>query len=234
MQRFFAGYFLLLVLVLIFSIQCSVAEEYREQKTISIGKDLRLLTEWRAKAYTGEHVAESMLPVKLCFTPLDETFEQQCESFQEFNVFVDLKVVEFARGAIGSQKGVLFLTNSWGMGGGATSISLWIYGGGKFINLLPGDTYVPALGTFQLFPSLQGKSILVIASPASYLSGDLDDPEKETLWSPHKYKMKILTYTPGRRYITTNVIETKRKYDPELDIDRVIAAEMEAIKRAVR
>jgi hypothetical protein len=147
---------------------------------------------------------------------------------------VDLKVVEFAKGAIGSQKGVLFLANSWGMGGGPTKISLWIYSGGKFINLLPGDAYVPALGTFQFFPSLRGKSLLVIASPASYLSGDVVDPERETLWSPHKYKIKIFTYTAGQQYLPTNIIETKRKYDPELDIYRVIAAEMEAIKRAVK
>jgi hypothetical protein len=234
MQRVFAGYFLVVVLILSFSLQCSAAEEYREHKTISIGKDLGLRAEWRATAYTGVHDAASMLPVKLCFSSLYETLEQQCESFQEFDVFVDLKVVEFSKGAIRPLKGVLFLTNSWGMGGGPTSISLWIYSGGKFINLLPGDTYVPALGTFQFFPRLHGKSLLVIASPASYLSGDIDDPESETLWRPHKYKIKIFTYKASRHYVTTKIIETKNKYDPELDIDKIIAAEMDAINEAVK
>jgi len=85
----------------------------------------------------------------------------------------------------------------------------------------------------KFIPSFRNNSILLVASPATYISGDIDDPKRETLWSPHIFKITMYRYSKGKGYILIKSFNTKIKYDPEVDFERIIEDEMTNIFNAL-
>ena len=143
-----------------------------------------------------------------------------------------LEVIQF-RDKEEPTKGVLLLTNTYGIGGGPEYMSLWVYDKSqkRFRNILPSGTYVPALGTFRFFPSLRNKNVLIIARPERLVdfSANLDDPNRETIWDLHYYILYIYRHVPNKGFLMTGWFKTKRKYDPENDIGRLIDLELKRV-----
>ena len=232
--------YILLWSVIIFGLLCgfaadrSLAADYKTVKTIYIGQNMSLPSEWRVVAYE-ENAGKKypVLPVKLCFLKQNSELPKQCETPNTSEIFFSLQTIKFQEQKQ-PQKGVLLETNSYAIGGGPHYLSLWVFDNGKqkFMNILPSNTYVGALGTYRFFPSLQNKSVLIIADPVRLLdyNADIDDSNRETIWSPHQYIIYIYKYVQGRGFVMTKSFKTAKKYDPEAEIDQIIHLEIKRIK----
>jgi hypothetical protein len=134
--------------------------------------------------------------------------------------------------------GVLLRSNSYAMGGGPTYMSLWVYDAANhwFRNILPAELYVPAIGMRKFFPSLQGKSVLIVAGPVRLIdfNASLDDPDREMIWSPHRYIVDIYRYVSNHGFSKVASFKTTRKYDPEVDKETLIHSEMKKIKALLK
>ena len=161
---------------------------------------------------------------------------QQCELAVGVEV-IDLEAVRF-RNMGEPSSGVLFWTNTYAMGGGPLYVSLWVYDRDikRFRNILPAGMYVRALGTHKFFPSLQNKSVLIVAGPSRLVdfNAPLDDPDRETIWSPHYYILDIYRYHPNLGFTKIGSYETKKKYDPEEDHNTLIDSELPRIRALLR
>ena len=226
---------------LIVSITCTicdaVAADYKVIKTISVSKDVGSTVAWQVEASQEDASKEyPQLPAKICFLNAS-ALPQQCELAGGVEVIGDLEVIHFQDKEEPSS-GVLLKTNTYAIGGGPTFMSLWLYDKAvqRFRNILPAKMRVPALGAYKFFPSLQGKIVLIIAYPTRLIDYDaaIDDPKRETIWSPHHYVVDIYRYASDKGFFKTRSFKTTRKYDPEDDERTLIDSEMETIKRLLK
>lgn len=228
-----------MVLLTFGDVAYSVTGTYGVLETVTLENGMDQTRPWRVVAYgdTSGEKYEPDLPVKICFFSSDTDTPHQCETENSFGIFIGLKIVKFC-GKEDPCRGVLLITNSYAMGGGPYSYTLWGYDKilKKFKNLLSFSMQFGPQGTYKFFPSLHGKSILVTASPVRLIdsSADIDDPDRETIWSPHQYRLGIRSYSQEGGFISEGSFETKRKYDPEGDLDNVIDSEIERIKEFIK
>lgn len=231
------GLIIPVVLLWAFSPPDSAAADYKMIKTISAGKDIGSTITWQITASQEDTGKRNypQVPAKICFSNTSKVV--QCELAGGVEVINDLEVVRF-RDNEEPSSGVLLMTNTYAIGGGPLYLSLWVYDQDKerFRNILPAEMHVPALGMYKFFPSLQKKGILIVAGSARLLDLDaaLDDPDRETIWSPHYYIIDIYQYQPDRGFSKTRSFKTKKRYDPEGDAERLIDSELTRIKALLR
>jgi hypothetical protein len=213
------------------------AADYKTIETITVGRNVGSTATWHVTA-SQEDASKNypQLPAKICFSNASK-LTQQCELAGGVEVIGDLEVIRF-RDKEEPSSGILLRTNVYAIGGGPTYLSLWVYDGTRdgFKNILPSEFYVRALGTHKFFPSLQGKSVLIVAGPARLIdfNAPLDDPDRETIWSPHHYVVDIYRYASNKGFFKTRSFKTTRKYDPEDDERTLIDSEMKTIKRLLK
>jgi hypothetical protein len=211
------------------------AADYKTIKTITVGGNVGSTATWRVTA-SQEDAGKNypQLPAKICFSNASK-LTQQCELAGGVEVIGDLEVIHFQDKEKPSS-GVLLKSNTYAIGGGPTFISLWVYDKAvqRFRNILPAKMRVPALGAYKFFPSLQGKIVLIITYPTRLIDYEaaIDDPNRETIWSPHHYVVDIYRYASDKGFFKTRSFKTTRKYDPE--DDERIDSEMETIKRLLK
>jgi len=215
----------------------AAATDYKTIKTISVGKNVGSTVTWQVTA-SQEDAGKNypQLPAKICFSNASMS-TQQCELAGGVEVIGDLEVIHFQDKEEPSS-GVLLKTNTYAIGGGPTFMSLWVYdkAAQRFRNILPAKMRVPALGAYKFFPSLQGKIVLIITYPARLIDYDaaIDDPNRETIWSPHHYVVDIYRYASDKGFSKTRSFKTTRKYDPEDEERTLIDCEMKTIKRLLK
>ena len=227
---------LFVLLTILFAIQgsTSIAAEYKTITTLTADKSIGSSFTWQIIA-SQEDAGEglSKLPVKICFSN-DSKASQQCE-FAEGHTVSNLELLRFSEKAE-SSSGILFLANTYGMGGGSDYMSLWVYDKNteRFKNILPFKLCVKALGVYQFFPSLDNKCVLVIADPETLLEPDakVDDPDYEGIWSPHRYIFSIYQYSLDKGFVKAGSFTTKQKHNPE--DENLIDSELKGVKALLK
>jgi hypothetical protein len=219
----------------------SESGQYSVTKTITFKNGADNSRPWRVVAYEGrgDEQSEPDVPIKLCFFPAGSDTPSQCEKDRAKGgiFFIGLEATTFCKGGEACN-GVLLTTNTYAIGGGPFYHTLWVYEKKlrRFKALLSLRVPFGPQSTYKFFPDLHGKSILVTACPGRLLDyeADIDDPERETIWSPHRYRMNVYQYSSRTGFIRKGSFETKRKYDPENDLDKVIDSEMKRIQAVVK
>jgi hypothetical protein len=213
------------------------AAEYTTMETISVGKNIGSSLIWQVA--TSEQKAVKgypNLPARICFLN-GSTSIRQCELGEGVSVISNLEVLRF-REKGEPAAGILFKTNTYAMGGGPIYMSLWLFNNksNHFINILPEHFHVRALGVYRFFSSLEGQSILIVANPTRLVDFDarVEDPKRETIWSPHYYEIEIYRWESGRGFIKAKSYKTARKYDPEGDESTLIDSEMKRIAKQLK
>jgi hypothetical protein len=209
----------------------SLAGEYKTIQTLTVDKAVGSSATWRIEGsqdYSGE--GSSKLPAKICFSNTSGT-DQQCEPVEGF-VVSNMEILAFGDKA--EPSGVLFLANTTGPGGGPDHMSLWVFDANakRFKNILPAKLCVKALGMYQFFPSLDNKSILIIADPETLQEPDSKTSDDESMWNPHYYVFSIFRYLPEKGFVSAGSFKTKEKHSPE--DEKLIDSEMENVKKLVK
>jgi hypothetical protein len=211
----------------------SPAAEYKTTTTLTADKAIGSPITWKVAASqedAGEGLAK--LPARLCFS-CDSRTDQQCE-LAEGQTVSNLEVLPFTDKT--EPSGILFLANRNGLGGGPDYMGLWVYdkASQRFKNILPDKVCVKALGVYTFFPSLNNKSVLVIADPETLVEPDAktDDPNYAGIWSPHLYLFSVYTYSKDKGFVQAGSFKTKEKHSPE--DENLIDSEMENIKNLLK
>jgi hypothetical protein len=211
----------------------SIAAEYKTTTALTADKAIGSSVTWKVVAFqedTGEGLAK--LPARLCFS-CDSGTDQQCE-LAEGQIVSNLEVLPFTDKT--EPSGIFFLANRKGLGGGPDYMSLWVYDkdSQRFKNILPSKVCVKALGVYTFFPSLENKSVLVIADPETLVEPDAktDDPDYAGIWSPHRYVFSVFRYSKDKGFVEVGSFKTKEKRNPE--DENLIDSEMENIKNLLK
>jgi len=226
---------LFVLITILFTIQgsASIAAEYKTTTTLTADKSIGSPFTWQIVA-SQEDAGEGLvnLPARLCFSS-DSKVSQQCESVEGKTVS-NLEVLPYTDKT--EPSGILYLTNTYGMGGGPDYMSLWVYDKDtqRFKNILPSKLCVKALGVYTFFTSLDNKSVLVIADPETLVEPDakVDDPDYADIWSPHRYLFSVYRYFKDKGFVNMGSFKTKEKHNPE-DED-LIDSELKEVKALLK
>ena len=171
------------------------------------------------------------LPAKICFYKNSKIRRGICFKAKDGANLPYQEVKDFKIIAISNNKdshGVLFTALHHGQTlGRVMFISIWHFDSTlhKFIDILP-NVRLTYQSEYKISRNIDGKSIFITADR-------IWDENTESLYSPHRFKICILTLDDNNFFSITKSYTTENKYKSFDDVERivVIEKEMETIRR---
>lgn len=219
------------------SINCYASDiEYEQTNEVSLDKLTQDHQVWKVKAFQAKKSMscdDEVSPAKICFTngAFKECFEAIAtvdDNPYNFQSVKELSIVELFKDK--SPLNLILFVSEY-CGGCAESlrlISIWAYRTDttKFENLAPTIT-ITEQGEYKFLTRKDGLEGFFVT--ADYILGD-----NETLFAPHKYRIKLFTYNASTNsFILANEYITKRLYGfDNAGMINVIAPELPDIKKA--